>query len=260
MELSGKVALVTGGGSGIGAASAKLLAASGARVAVLDMHADRAAAVANEIGSAGGDAFGLAADVSDERQMREAIDGLIATAGKVDIVVANAGINGHWAPIDELTPAEWDRTVNVNLRGTYLTIHLTVPHLKQNGGGAIVIMSSINGTRTFTTAGATAYAAAKAAQAAIANQLSIELGMHRIRVNAVCPGSTRTDIGQNTFRRNQEAARFPVQFPQGDIPITGGIPATAEDIAEAVFFLSSERSRHVNGTWLFVDGGQSHLR
>jgi NAD(P)-dependent dehydrogenase (short-subunit alcohol dehydrogenase family) len=260
MELDGKVALVTGAGSGIGAASAKVLAANGARVAVLDVNAERAVTITHEIEAAGGAAFSLAADVSDEGQMRRAIGELIETAGRVDIVVANAGINGYWAPIDEITTDEWDRTVNVNLRGTYLTIHLTVPHLKSGGGGSIVIMSSINGTRTFTTAGATAYVAAKAAQAAMANQLSLELGMHRIRVNAVCPGSTRTDIGQNTFKRNVEAARFPVQFPQGDVPITGGKPAAAEDIADAVYFLCSDHSKHVNGTWLFVDGGQSHLR
>ena len=106
----------------------------------------------------------------------------------LDIVFANAGINGVWAPIDELQPEEWDRTINTNLRGTYLTLHYAVPHLKRAGGGSIVITASINGTRTFTSAGATAYSSTKAAQVAMAQMLALELGQHRIRVNVICPG------------------------------------------------------------------------
>ncbi len=94
--------------------------------------------------------------------MRDAIATLLGKFGGIDIVVANAGINGVWAPIDDLKPYEWDETIAVNLRGTYLTLHLTVPYLKQRGGGAIIVVSSINGTRTFTTPGATAYTATKA--------------------------------------------------------------------------------------------------
>ncbi len=210
MEFSGKVALVTGGGSGVGEATAKLLAAEGAKVAILDLRADRVDAVTTAIRAAGGEAIALPpTDVSDEAQMRAAIDALIAEAGRLDAVIANAGINGMWAPIDDLTPAEWDKTIAVNLRGTYLTLHLTVPHLKAAGGGAIVIVASINGTRTFSSAGATAYAATKAGQAAMANQLALELGRHRIRVNTVAPGSTRTNLFENTWRRNTEGGAHP---------------------------------------------------
>ena len=260
MEFSGKVALVTGGGSGVGEATAKVLAAGGAKVGILDLRADRVEAVTAEIRAAGGDAMALpTADVADEAQMRAAIEALMAEAGRLDAVVANAGINGMWAPIDELTPAEWDKTIAVNLRGAYLTLHLTVPHLKA-AGGAIVMVASINGTRTFSSAGATAYSATKAGQAAMANQLALELGRHRIRVNTVAPGSTKTNLFENTWRRNTDAARVPATFPEGDMPLTGGIPARPEDIADAIAMLVSDRSRHVTGTCLFVDGGQSLLR
>lgn len=261
MEFSGKVALVTGAGSGVGEATARALAAGGAAVGLLDLRVDRLAAVASAIAGAGGKAIELPpADVSDEMQMRAAVDDLVGKAGRLDIVIVNAGINGMWAPIDDLTPAEWDRTIAVNLRGTYLTLHLSVPHLKSAGGGAIVLVSSLNGTRTFSTAGATAYVATKAAQAAISNQLALELGRHNIRVNAVAPGSTRTNIIENTGKRNVELARHPVTFPEGDVPLTGGKPAQPADVADAICMLVSDRARHVTGTWLHVDGGQSLLR
>jgi NAD(P)-dependent dehydrogenase (short-subunit alcohol dehydrogenase family) len=259
-DLAGKVALVTGAGSGIGRASALRLAAMGATVAALSRTASEVAATAEAIERAGGRALALTADVAEEAPMRAAIAAIIAAHGRLDIVVANAGVNGTWAPIDDLTPAEWDQTIAINLRGTYLTLHLSVPHLKAAGGGAVVIVASINGTRTFSTAGATAYAATKAAQVAMAQQLALELGRHRIRVNAVCPGEIVTAMPENTRKRNVDAARVPVIWPEGDIPITGGKPGRSEDVADVVAFLASDAARHVTGSPLFVDGGQSLLR
>ena len=260
MDLKGKAALVTGAGSGVGEATAVRLAADGATVGILDMLPERVGAVTAAITRAGGRAIPLSsADVSDEAQMRRAVDQFTAEAGRVDIVVANAGINGMWAPIDDMSPAEWDKTIAVNLRGTYLTLHLTVPHLKRQGG-SVIIVSSINGTRTFSTAGAGAYTAAKAAQAALSNQLALELGRYRIRVNAVCPGTTKTNMGQNTWHRNTDAARVPVTWPEGDIPLTSGKPAQPAEIADAIAFLASDAARHITGTWLHIDGGQSLLR
>ena len=160
MEFSGKVALVTGAGSGVGEATAVGLAALGARIGLLDIRADRVATVAAAIKAAGGEAIALPpTDIADEAQVEAAVAALVAATGRLDIVVANAGINGMWAPIDEITPAEWDKTMAVNLRGTFLTLHFAVPHLKAAGAGAIVMVASINGTRTFSSAGATAYAA-----------------------------------------------------------------------------------------------------
>ncbi len=260
MELQGKVALVTGAGSGIGKATAFALAAEGAKVAVLSRTESEVAKTCSEIRAAGGDSIELTADTSDEAEMRSAIGRLVETFGGIDIVVANAGINGVWAPIDDLQPEEWDKTIAVNLRGTYLTLHLSVPHMKAGGGGSIIVVSSINGTRTFTTPGATAYTVTKAGQVAMVQQLALELGKHGIRVNAVCPGAIDTNIGENTSSRHREETEIPVVWPEGEIPITGGEAGHSEDVAEAILFLATDRSRHITGTPIWIDGGQGLLR
>ena len=186
--------------------------------------------------------------------MKQAVTQLAQAYGRLDIVFANAGINGVWAPIDEIQPEEWDRTINTNLRGTYLTLHYAVPHLKK-AGGSIVITAS----RTFTSAGATAYSATKAAQVSMAQMLAVELAKHRIRVNVVCPGRIGTEISENTTKRNTQEAEVPAEFPEGPIPLTGEEPGTSEDVAELVLFLASDRSRHITGTPVWIDGGQSLL-
>ena len=260
MELAGKVALVTGAGSGIGKAAALHLAKAGARIGALSRTEAEVRQTADEIGAAGGEAVPLVADVADAEAMRQAIERLVARFGRLDVVFANAGINGVWAPIDELQPAEWDQTIAVNLRGTYLTLHHAVPHLKRAGAGSIVITSSINGTRTFTSAGATAYSCTKAAQVAMAQMLALELAKHRIRVNVICPGAIETEIEESTERRDLEEAREPVEYPEGEIPLTDGKPGTADQVAKLILFLASDDSDHITGTPVWIDGGQSLLQ
>lgn len=259
MEFKSQVALVTGAGSGIGKAAALKLALEGANVGVLGHTKSEIEKTAREIGKAGGNALVLDADVSNATQMQNAVDRLVERFGRLDIVVANAGINGVWAPIDDLKPDEFDRTIAVNLRGTYLTFHAAVPYLKKRGG-SVVVVSSINGNRTFTTPGATAYVATKAAQVAIVQQLALELGKHGIRVNAVCPGAIDTRINDNTEIRGEKETVVPVKFPKGDIPITSGKAGESDDVADVILFLASDRSKHVTGTPIYVDGGQSLLR
>jgi NAD(P)-dependent dehydrogenase (short-subunit alcohol dehydrogenase family) len=259
MEFDGKVALVTGAGSGIGKAAALRLGAGGASVVVISRTLDEVEKTRDEIIKAGGKAIAIDADISEEQEMAKVIEDTIRQFKRLDIVVANAGINGVWAPIDDLQPAEWDQTMSVNLRGTYMTLHLAVPHLKKQGG-SVIIVSSINGNRTFTSAGATAYSATKAAQVAMTQQLALELGKHRIRVNAVCPGAIDTEIDDNTDKRNTEDVEIPVKWPAGDIPITGGKPGTSADVADVIAFLASDAARHVTGVPIYVDGGQSLLR
>ena len=239
---------------------AQLLAEHGALVGVLSRTPKEDEDAANTIEAAGGRAVPLVADISHVDEMKAAVDKLVKAAGRLDIVVANAGVNGVWAPIDDLAPDEWDRTIAINLRGTYLTLHLTVPHLKAGHGGAIVVVSSINGTRTFTTPGATAYSATKAGQLAMVQQLALELGRHHIRINAVCPGAIETEIDESTQARDTDETAVPVEWPEGDIPITGGVSGKSHDVAEAILFLVSHRSRHITGTPLWVDGGQGLLR
>lgn len=260
MLFAEKVALVTGAGSGIGRATALALARHGASVGLLSRTSEEVEAVATEIRGQGGAALALAADVVDEASMRAAVDALAGAFGGLDIVVANAGVNGVWAPIDDLKPAEWDETIAINLRGTYLTLHLTVPYLKRAGEGVIIVVSSINGTRTFTTPGATAYSATKAAQLAMVQQLALELGKARIRVNAVCPGAIETSIDENTEQRGADETGIPVEWPEGSIPISHGKPGTADEVADAILFLASSKARHITGIPLWIDGGQGLLR
>jgi NAD(P)-dependent dehydrogenase (short-subunit alcohol dehydrogenase family) len=259
MEFQDKVALVTGAGSGIGKATAILLAEGGASVVAISRTLEEVEATRDEIVAKGGKALAVDADISDEAGMAKVIDATIAAYKRLDIVVANAGVNGVWAPIEELKPEEWNHTMGINLRGTYLTLHLAVPHLKK-AGGSVIIVSSINGNRTFTSPGATAYSATKAAQVAMTQQLALELGPDRIRVNAVCPGAIDTEISDNSQVRNADDSEIPVEFPEGDIPLTGGKPGTSRDVADVIAFLASDAARHVTGVPIYVDGGQSLLR
>ena len=258
-EFEKDTALVTGAGSGIGKGAALRLARGGAFVGLLGRTEDELEETLAEIRAGGGDGMVLVADVSQADQMAEAVGRLIDVRKGLQIVVANAGINGTWAPVDDLKPEEFDKTIAINLRGTYLTLHHTVPFLKKTGG-SIIVMSSINGTRTFTTPGATAYSATKAAQLAMVQQLALELGRHGIRINAICPGAIETEIDDNTNVRKKRQTEVPVEFPEGDIPLTGGESGTIDDIADVVAFLASDASRHVTGTPIWVDGGQSLLR
>ncbi len=254
-----KVALVTGAGSGIGKAAALRLAAEGYRLAVLGHGEDELQETASEIEAAGGEALRLVADISDAEAMKTLLQTVDSRFGRLDVVFANAGINGVWAPIDEITPEEWDRTITVNLRGTYLTLHHAVPLMKRTGSGVILITSSINGTRVFSNAGATAYSATKAAQVAMAQMLALELAKHRIRVNVICPGRIDTNINQNTEKRHLEEAAEPAEFPEGKIPLTDGEGGDPEDVADLVSFLVSDRARLITGTPVWIDGGQSLL-
>lgn len=259
MEFSGRVALVTGAGSGIGEASALRLARDGAKIGALGHTEDELLETVQRIRQAGGEAIPLLADIAVAEQMERALAQLAEAYGRLDIVLANAGINGVWAPIDELAPEEWDRTINTNLRGSFLTLRYSVPLLKRSGGGSVIIVSSINGTRSFTSAGATAYSCTKAALVAMAKMQAVELAKHRIRVNAICPGWIETEIPDNTTQRHTEAAEWPVEFPEGEIPLTGKRPGCAEDVAELVLFLASDRARHITGSPVWIDGGESLL-
>jgi NAD(P)-dependent dehydrogenase (short-subunit alcohol dehydrogenase family) len=134
-----------------------------------------------------------------------------------------------------------------------------VPYLKKQGG-SVIITSSINGTRTFSNTGATAYSCTKAAQVAFTKMVALELAEHRIRVNVICPGAIETNIDENTQRRDLESVQEPVEFPEGEIPLTDGKPGTSEQVAQLVLFLASDASSHITGTEVWIDGGESLLR
>jgi NAD(P)-dependent dehydrogenase (short-subunit alcohol dehydrogenase family) len=258
MELDGRKALVTGGGSGLGRATAIRLARAGADVAVLSRSDDEVDATAREIESLGRASLRLVADVRDPEAMRGAFGRIARDFGHLDVVFANAGINGVWAPLRDLRHEEWAETLAINLGGTFLTLHHAIP-LMEAAGGSIVITSSINGTRTFTSAGASAYATSKAGQVALAQMAALELARYRIRVNVICPGAIDSEIDDNTDRRNTAAADVPAHYPEGEIPLTDGTPGSADAVADLVLFLASDRARHITGTPVYIDGGQSLL-
>ncbi len=259
MRFSGQVVLITGAGSGIGAAAARRFAAEGAKVGALGRSDDNVRDIVREIRQAGGEVMPLIADIADSSAMQSSVRQLVDTYGRLDVVFANAGINGVWAPLDELTPEEWDDTLNINLKGTFLTVKYAVPHLKRNGG-AVIITSSVNGTRMFSNTGATAYACSKAAQVAFAKMTALELAKHRIRVNVICPGAIETNIDENTEKRAIEREKEPVDFPEGQIPLTDGKPGTSDQVADLVLFLASDGARHISGTEVWIDGAQSLLQ
>jgi NAD(P)-dependent dehydrogenase (short-subunit alcohol dehydrogenase family) len=258
MELEGRVAVITGGGSGIGAATAVRFAREGARVAIVGRTKKKLDETVAAIERDGGEVLALDADISEAEEMQRVYRAVEDRWGRLDIVFAHAGVNGVWAPIEELEPEEWEQTLKINLTGTFLTVKYAVPLLKRRGG-AIVITSSINGTRRFTGAGTTAYSSSKAGQVAFMQILALELAKHRIRVNAICPGAIDTDVDEHTEERHTERAAEPVLYPEGDIPLTDGAKGRPEQVAELVLFLASDRASHITGTPVWIDGGQSLL-
>jgi len=256
MQLENRVAFVTGAGSGIGQASAVLLAQEGARVGILGRRESALSETLQKIEAVGGTGLALVGDVSKADDVRRAVEQLVSQWGRLDIVFANAGVNGLWAPVEEIEPEEWDETININLRGTFLTVKYSVPYMKKQGG-SIVIDSSVNGTRMFSNMGFSAYATAKGGQVSFGKMIAAELGRYKIRVNIICPGAIITDIGRNTYTRNFNRVRKRIHYLDGAIPLTGGRPGTSEQVAKLVLFLVSDASDHITGTEIWIDGGES---
>ena len=257
--LDNKVAFITGGASGIGAGTAQRFAQEGAKVVLADVQDEEGEALCEELQAKGHEALYLNCDVSSPESVKASIDATVEKFGRLDIVFANAGINGVWTPIDELTPEEWDQTLDINLKGTYLTVHFAVPHLKKAGGGSILITSSVNGTRTFSSPGASAYSTSKAGQVAFMKMIALELGRHQIRCNAICPGAIHTNIGERTEQRHTEEIGIEIELPQGSPALNEG-QGEPVDVADTCLFLASDLGRHVSGVEIFVDGAASLLR
>jgi NAD(P)-dependent dehydrogenase (short-subunit alcohol dehydrogenase family) len=257
-RLEGKVAVITGGGSGIGRGAAVKLARHGAKICILDRGEVRADEVKKEIEQAGGEAIVIDVDVADPQRVENGIRQAVNRWGRLDIVFANAGINGTLASIEDLQVEDWEKTIAINLKGTFLTVKYAIPHLKKQGG-SIIITSSINGNRTFAMFGAAAYSTSKAGQVAFMQMAALELAKFKIRVNAICPGAIETNIGQNTHHEpNIKEIEIPVHFPEGAQPLERG-PGTPEQVSDLVFFLASDESSHITGTPIYIDGAESLL-
>jgi NAD(P)-dependent dehydrogenase (short-subunit alcohol dehydrogenase family) len=254
--LDGRVAFVTGAASGIGKGTALRFAAEGAPVGLADMMDDEGQRVRAEIEHKGGRAIYVDCDVSNPEQVKRAIDRTAEAFGRLDVVFANADINGVWTPIEELKPEEWDKTLDTNLKSTFLTVKYAIPHLRRARGGSIIITSSINGNRKFSNPGATAYSTSKAGQVASMKMAALELSRYEIRVNAVCPGAIHTNIDERTQKRDTEKVEIKVELPEGKPGVNDG-RGEPIDVADAVLFLASHMSRHISGVELYVDGGSS---
>jgi len=259
LRLDRKVALVTGGGSGIGEGAARAFARAGAAVAVVDVRQEPANAVAEAIRAEGGKAQAFVADVSHEDQIAGAIRSAVEQFDGLHVVFANAGINGMQTPIEEMTLDEWHQTIETNLTGTFLTVKHAIPPLRAAGGGSIIITASVNGNTLFSLPGYACYSTSKAGQVAFAKMAAAELARWGIRVNAILPGGVSTNIGERTYRRNLEPVTYDIRMPKPWPPLTGR-PATPDEVAELVLFLASDASRNITGGEFLIDAGLSLLR
>ncbi|MBU5671214.1 SDR family oxidoreductase [Paenibacillus brevis] len=259
VRLKDQVAAVTGGGSGIGRAAAIRFAQQGAKVYMLDRTPEEAEETRKQIVDAGGEANVIPCDISKPEMIEQAFARIAEEAGPVQIVFANAGINGTMAPIETMEIKDWDQTMDINLRGTFATVKYAIPHMKEHGG-SIIITSSINGNRVFSNTGFSAYASTKAAQVAFMKMAALELAQYGIRVNAICPGAIETNINDNTYPSDDiEEIKIPVEFPEGSQPLEKG-PGKPEQVANLALFLASDESFHITGTEVYIDGAESLLR
>jgi NAD(P)-dependent dehydrogenase (short-subunit alcohol dehydrogenase family) len=246
-ELEGKVGLVTGGTSGIGRDTAVLFAKAGAKVVVSGRREPEGEETVELVSAAGGDGLFVKADVSKASEVDALIQKTVERFGRLDIAFNNAGIEGVWVPIIKQSEEDWDRTIDINLKGVWLCLKYEIRQmLKQGGGGAIVNMASINGL--IGAAGAAAYSASKHGVVGLTKSAALETARSRIRINAVCPAVIETPMGERLF-----GAPLVHKYVLSCHPIGRfGRPA---EIAEAVVWMCSDRASFMTGQSLVLDGG-----
>ena len=245
MRLEGSVALVTGGGSGIGRAICERFAHEGAAVAALDRNAQGAASTVQRIEEAGGRGLALEADVTDRAAIERAVAGTVSRFGTIDILVCNAGVSlgTDLLTIDEAT---WDANVDIVLKGTYLAARAVLPGMIARRRGVVLTIASVNGQ---TGLGEEAYSAAKAGVINLTQNIAVRYGRHGIRANCIAPGTVRTPIWDARLAEQPHIfERLAAWYPLGRV----GEP---EDVANAALFLASDEAAWITGVTLNVDGG-----
>jgi NAD(P)-dependent dehydrogenase (short-subunit alcohol dehydrogenase family) len=250
MRLENRAALITGGTSGIGEATALLFAQEGAHVGVLGRNAERGEAIAERISSAGGDAIFVQADVRRADDCRDGVERTVGAFGRLDVLFNNAG---SYAMNDTVgcTEEEWDDQVDTSLKGTFLMSKFAIPHMIERGSGSIINCSS--GWGLVGAAKSVAYCAAKGGMVNMTKAMAIDHGPQGIRVNAVCPGDTDTPMEREDARQQGLTWDDYVRWAVSGRAIAR--MATPEEIARAVLFLASDESAYITGAALPVDGG-----
>jgi len=248
-RLSGKVALITGGGTGIGRACALQFSREGARVAVAGRRREPLAAVAAEIQAAGGQALSASCDVAKSDQVERTIREVVAQFGALHVLVNNAGIL-HVGSVEETSEAEWDRLMDVDLKGVFLVSRAALPELRKSGRGAIVNIGSVLGLVGMKKRAA--YAAAKGGVTMLTKAMALDHAQEGIRVNCICPAIVETDLVQTILSQasDREAA---VRLRTAQIPL--GRMGKPEDVAALAVFLASEESSWLTGAAIALDGG-----
>jgi NAD(P)-dependent dehydrogenase (short-subunit alcohol dehydrogenase family) len=247
MRLKDKVAIITGGGLGIGRASAELFAREGAKVVVADFNEKAGQEAVAAIRQAGGEAIFVPVDVSDSAQVQRLVDTTLQAYGGIDILVNNAGILLFGTALDT-SLQDWERVIAINLTGTFLLSKAVLPHMIARGGGSIVNLTSSTGAHD-AAANTVAYVTSKGGVALLTRAMAIDHAKHNVRVNAVAPGPTDTPMLRDAMSPEQLDA-FAATFPMGRL----GRP---EELARAILFLASDEASFVTGAILAVDGGQT---
>lgn len=241
--MSGRVALVTGGGRGIGEASARRMVEYGAKVILADLNLEAAQAVADDINANGGEARALEFNVADFDRIKEKVEEAKALFGRIDVLVNVAGITGS-TPIDQITPESWDRMMDIDLKSMFFVTQAVFEVMKEQGYGKMVHMSSLAALRGGRSSDAS-YAAAKAGILNLSKCFALAGASYHITSNAVCPGNILTPMGKSLSWSKVD--------PKTYIPM--GRYGTAEDIANAVLFYASDLSDYVTGDYMNVNGG-----